>query len=209
MTVVESSRKTFISAEKTTEDWKVAREQLVKNSDTKLWKVTCSDYFFKRLFPRYLSPIEILQRNCKSEGEGFAILAVQCSLIEFLESITQGINYRHGKDCGQYEYNESGGLFVNFLNCRHPFSQVFDQKLARDFYKSVRCGILHEARTKNGWRVHAGRKGGSMLDRDQKIIYRNGFQSGLQCYIDWYCKTLPSDKTLQQAFIRKYDNLCE
>ena len=42
-------------------------------------------------------------------------------------------------------------MFVNFLSKREPFKQVFNEPLAKEFYKNIRCPLLHEAATRGGW----------------------------------------------------------
>ena len=89
---------------------------------------------------------------------GSRILAIQCTLVEFLESTVQGVTYRYlrrGETLGPHEYSSSSDLFVNFLCKRDPFARDFSEALAKEFYAGVRCGLLHEARTKNGWKVWA------------------------------------------------------
>ena len=78
---------------------------------------------------------------------------------------------------------------------------------ARDFY-GVRCGLLHEARTKNGWTIWAKSSDGKTADPNQKVMYRDDFQTGLLAFVDCYKGALTTDKTLQEAFIRKFDSLC-
>ena len=56
---------------------------------------------------------------------------------------------------GTYEYSSSSDIFISFLTNRMPFKDEFNKDQARDFYISVRCGLLHEARTKNGWTIWA------------------------------------------------------
>ena len=92
---------------------------------------------------------------------------------------------------------------------RTPFSNDFKTpNTARDFYEGVRCGLLHEARTKNGWTISARTSHGKTVDANQKIMYRDEFQTGLLAFVDWYKDALSTDKTLQEAFIRKFDSLC-
>jgi hypothetical protein len=104
---------------------------------------------------------------------------------------------------------QSAALFTGFLCTREPFAREFDPNLARDFYAGVRCGLLHEARTKNGWLVWTSDPSGKVVDRGRKVVFRDSFQRGLDAFIAWYEKALPHDATLQQAFIRKFDSLCE
>lgn len=107
------------------------------------------------------------------------------------------------------EYSSSSDIFVSFLVNRTPFKNDFSNgNSARDFYEGVRCGLLHEARTKNGWTIWAKSGDGKTADANQKIMYRNNFQAGLLTFVEWYKSTLLTDKALQEAFIRKFDSLC-
>jgi hypothetical protein len=202
---------TFIAGWKTADDWRTLRTILI-GGDASAWHRAVADYFQERLRLRYLNPIRVLQEYGSFQGEGFSILAIQCSIIEFLESTMQGLSYRHlrrGETLGPHEYSASGALFTHFLCTREPFAREFDQPLADDFYVGIRCGLLHEARTKNGWRIHASESSGDVVDRGRKIVFRDNFQKGLDAFIAWYEKVLPNDASLQQAFVRKFDSLCD
>jgi hypothetical protein len=170
------------------------------------------DYFEKRIVSRYLKSIQTLQENQTLDGEGFSILAIHCTLIEFLESTLQGVAYRHRRQndppLGVYEYAESGKLFTAFLSKRHPFSTTFDVALAADFYVGVRCALLHEARTKDGWIVKAKGPAIVAVSATGKIIYRNNFHTALLEFLEAYKTTLLTDPQLQEAFIRKFNSLC-
>jgi hypothetical protein len=90
-----------------------------------------------------------------------------------------------------------------------PFNTEFDARTAHDFYEGVRCGLLHEARTKNGWVIWA-KHGSRIIDAPgaQKILYRDDFQKALLEFVAWYKGALTSDSAIQEAFIRKFDSLC-
>lgn len=199
----------FISGWKTAADWAVARQALVVGQPSG-WDAAYADFFSERLKLRYFEPIQVLQANGAQRGEGFSIVAIQCSLIEFLESTAQGTNYRYvrgGQQLGQFEYSSSRDIFVSFLTTRSPFATTFNAATAEDFYASVRCGLLHEARTKNGWRIWAD--GSAVADTHQKIVFRNNFQDALLTYLAEYAQRLPLDASLQEAFVRKLDYLCQ
>jgi hypothetical protein len=201
-----------IAGRKTRDDWVAFRNTLTVGGDAEAWGHAFEDYFQTRLDLRYLNPIRILREHETFEGEGFSILALQCTLIEFLESTVQGVNYRYlrrGERCCSYEYSDSSKLFADFLCKRHPFARDFDASVAREFYREIRCGLLHEARTKGGWRVRAEAPDGTVIDRTRRIVYRNTFQDALDQFIRWYHDALPGDVTLQEAFIRKFNSLCE
>jgi hypothetical protein len=69
--------------------------------------------------------------------------------------------------------------------------------------------IAGSKKTKH-WRIlRPGLVTGSREDLWKKVVYRNNFRSGLLDFVDWYGKNLSIDQSLQQAFIRKFDSLCE
>lgn len=202
---------TFIAGSKTESDWYATKLDLV-NGGLAIWPSAFNDYFIQRLNLRYLEPIRVIQENLAFQGEGFSIVAIQCSLIEFLESTAEGTTYRwlpRGQSPGQYEYSSSRDIFVAFLSTRSPFSNTFGKDAAHDFYANVRCGLLHEARTKNGWKILAKSPNDTIADVKERIVYRNNFQKAILEYIDSYGVAILSDDALQQAFIRKFDSLCE
>jgi hypothetical protein len=202
----------YIAGSKTTDDWKAFRPSLTPGGDPAVWETAFAEYFHARLAARYLDPIKVLQDNGTFQGEGFSIAAIQCSLIEFLESTIQGKSYRllrGGPPLGPHEYSRSGDMFESFLVNREPFNTAFDAATAHDFYEGVRCGLLHEARTKNGWVIWA-KHGSRIIDATgaQKILYRDNFQEALLDFVTWYRSALTSGSAIQEAFVRKFDSLC-
>lgn len=200
-----------IAGIKTSADWEALRPRLLTSSHD-AWREAFGDFYEARLNLRYLTPIKVLQVNGTFQGEGFAIVAIQCSLIEFLESSEVGINYRYvrrSEDLGPYEYKSSRSIFVKFLTERAPFSAMFNVATAQDLYTAVRCGLLHEAQTKNGWRIRAKSPNGAVVNVAERILYRDNFQDALLAYVKNYGERLLCEPNLQQAFIRKFDYLCE
>ena len=110
---------------------------------------------------------------------------------------------------GPHEYSSSSDIFVSFLLNRTPFDNDFkDEQTARDFYEGLRCGLLHEARTKNGWTIWAKDSAPRTIDASSKIVYRDNFQHALLAFVDWFKGALLVDRALQDAFLRKFDSLC-
>jgi hypothetical protein len=210
----QTNRSVYIAGSKTADDWRTFRATLATTSDTGMWwRVAFETYFEIRLTLRYLDPIKVLQEHDTYQGEGFSILAIECTLIEFLESTLQGLSYRFRRQgdppLSPHEYSNSGDLFVTFLSTRPPFATDFNPQLARDFYEGVRCGLLHEAQTKGGWVIWAKSLGTPTVSASGKIVYRDRFHAALLEFIEWYRGALPSDAALQAAFIRKFDSLCQ
>lgn len=207
-----NDQQTYIAGLKTPSDWLAFKARLLEEGGEELWKKAFQEYFQERLNLRYLHPVKVLQENGTFTGEGFAIMAILCTLIEFLESTVQGVKYKylHSKnDLGNYEYSNSQDIFVNFLCKRTPFNKDFSEKSAREFYGSIRCGLLHEAQTKNGWKIRAKSSNGRVVDAKEKIVYRDNFEKAVQEFIDDYAARLVRDKELQAAFVRKFDSLSE
>jgi hypothetical protein len=201
----------YIAGWKTADDWRAMKQQFVNNGDAALWKKAYDEFFVARLNARYLEPIRVLQENGTFSGEGFSIVAIQCSLVEFLETTVRGVSYRYTRDpktLGPHEYSSSSTVFTEFLRSREPFRHHFDEATAVAFYENIRCGLLHEARTKGGWRIWAESTDGSIVDPNKKIVYRNDFQTAFQTFITSYGIDLPQSADLQAAFIRKFDALC-
>jgi hypothetical protein len=68
-------------------------------------------------------------------------------------------------------------VFTKFLSSDPVFAPAFPTiDEAENFYVSVRCGLLHEAQTKNGWTIWAGTDQGPIVDAKQKIVFRDKLQ---------------------------------
>jgi len=213
---------TLIAGLLSANDWRALRKTLKPGADEDLWKKAFDDYFRQRLSLRYLEPIRRIQERDAFEGEGFSIVAIQCTLVEFLASTIEGKNYRYRRkgdpELTDYEYKNSRDMFVRFLSEHAPFSRYFDPEIALYFYENVRCPLLHEARTKNGWSIWAWcfadglsdelrRDHAPPIDPELKIIFRDNLQMLFRRFIDEYGEKVISDVALQEAFIRKFDNL--
>lgn len=117
------------------EDWKKDRIELINdiNNDClslELWK-KAYNHFYERIESRFLNPIRWILENGENRGEGFSVVALQCILIEFLESFYQGLIYTTKKeDLRPFEYNSSKKLFREFLLKHMPFSDYFTKKSA-------------------------------------------------------------------------------
>ena len=204
---------TNIGGSKTCGDWRSFRGNLVPGGDQAPWEAAIADYFLPRIQFRYFDPIKVLQELGTNQGEGFSIAAIHCTLIEFLESTVQGINYRwvqRDADLGLHEYRKSAPVFVAFLTNREPFRQCFTtEALGLEFYKNIRCSLLHEARTKGGWRIRANGPSDMIANTDDRILYRNEFHKAVLRFIEWYRVAIVSEVNLQEAFLRKFNDICE
>ena len=208
----------------TVDDWNALKVKLEIGGEIDSWKQAYNDFFLMRINTRYFAPINLLMKQLGKAGEGFSIVVLQCSLIEFLESTLEGKSYKHCRpktcnDCDRRiipktelnddQYSNSINLFKKFLTKRTPFNKyITNPTQAGNFYEYVRCALLHEARTKGGWRIHAECKSAPPIDVKNKIVYRNNLQSDFEEFVRQYGENLPNCEELQRAFIRKFDSLC-
>lgn len=200
----------YINACKTNYDWHEFKQSLEIGGTVDLWEKAFHDYYKPRINERYLNPVNFIQERKAFLGEGFAVMAILCSLIEFIESTYKGKIYRNlprGQRPGIHEYSNSSSMFISFLVSREPFKSEFNRNLAKKFYKNIRCGILHEASAKDGWRVRAEPDETKIVDGSRKIVYRHNFYKGIVQYIDEYGNELKENQDRQRGFIRKFDRL--
>ncbi len=206
---------TQIAGNKTIRDWLKLKSKIEHDFDNKdLWEEAFA-FFEERINTRYIRPAEIIQNSSApiAIGEGFAISAIICTLIEALESFYQGKNYRYlkkGEKLNKYEYNRSSDIFADFLTKREPFRKYFKKRtLAQEFYRNVRCSLLHEACTKKGWKIRIDTK--ELLEKKGQSYTLNRFilLQHIKDYINEYKKLLLEDKNLKESFIRKMNYLCK
>jgi hypothetical protein len=64
------------------------------------------------------------------------------------------------------------------------------------------CGELGSSRRANS-------PAANVVSAAHKIVYRDDFRAALLEFIDWYKDVLPLDRAQQEAFIRRFDSLCQ
>jgi len=146
--------------------------QFEANKDREL----IANFMLERFTERYIGPL----RGHPSKKHGFCTMAVSCLMIEALESFWLGWPNSNGKS------KEAFRFFFQLCSEQGSELGVFAE-YADDFYRSVRCGILHQAETTNGWRI---RRKGSMFDPGAKTINATQFHHELEEVLSWYCNTL-------------------
>jgi hypothetical protein len=200
-----------IAGKKTNEDWRLLEAKIKQGfNNDELWEEAYR-FFKERLFHRYIGPAEQIQQNSSIIGEGFSIMAIICTLIEALETFYDGRCYKYNKPRKNHEYGngKSGKMFVSFLSNREPFKQVFDEHLAKEFYKNVRCSLLHEAATRSGWVIRIDTDSLIKSIPGKTVLNRKLFLDQMKKYIEAYKGVLIESKTRKNAFIRKMDCICK
>jgi hypothetical protein len=126
----------------------------------------------ERFTERYITPL----RGDPELKHGFCTIAICCLMIEALESFWRG---------WERSNNRSELAFCSFFD-RNANLEIF-RGFASDFYKNVRCGILHQAETTNGWRI---RRDGPIFDSGTKTINATLFHNEMEKCLEYYCSVL-------------------
>lgn len=191
------------------------------------------EIFDSRLRSKFFEPIQTIINQRKINGAGFSIVSVQCALIETFAAFRVGKSFSDDKNSAtrQYEYFKSATIFNEFLRTANIFKDHFwltnsknklspDQPFtSSDFYANVRCGLIHEARTKANWLIRATPRSISVKQATQFIVCENGMYviyrtilhyrllHYLESYKDELRQNNEKAEQLRRNFARKLDNL--
>lgn len=185
----------YISPQYTTDDWK--KLTFSKEDD---WQ-RAIDIFEDRIRGRFLDLVEIIKKRTYA---GFAVLALDCLLMETLQQ------FYEGKPCTPDR--ESGEYFRRFLT-KTSFENNFDNKKAKFFYKHIRNGILHQGEIKKNSRVTIKQNIPLVAYTDDKkgiIVNRNRLHQKLVKEFNSYVVKLrnPSNQEERAKFREKMDYIC-
>ncbi len=217
-----------IAGLKTVTDWQKFVPILKKDPSPENWNEAYNRFLYERINTRYFKPIELLEDHGKNEGEGFAIVTIQCCLIEFLASIRLRTTFTkpdtkkcNVSDCTNKIIDNTNKInpskiFTSFIKSNKPFATFFDSSNKADsFYHGIRCSLLHDAQTRDKWLIRAKVRD-EKLPKDaliswngptqKKILFRNNLQQALETYLVEYSKDLQQCKSLQAAFIKKFNS---
>ena len=220
------------------QDMKIAGNLTISNWEELSANLNCGNdnnwgrafYFFEeRIRTRYINPIKSILEIGDNLGEGFAVVNLQCSLIETIESFINGCKSEYNTTIRKTQwkkgttiiFNSNKEIFISFFNNRTPFKELnIDGGL---FYQDVRCGLLHETQTKNNWKIRcdtaeSGLAYQEILNGDfvEKIIYRENFQIYLEKLIARYRISIITRADfdgipaceLRENFIAKFSHIC-
>lgn len=209
-----------IAGKKTIREWNECLKKLDGESTVQDWEYAFS-FFNDRITTRYLNPIKKILDMSLSTGEGFAVVNLQCSLIETIESFYNGWVYKYpdyylrkvGPDNKQTRVNGKY-IFNNFFEKRLILKHEDFKKFENSFFYDVRCGLLHETQTKNGWVIWEKHSDENIFFEnigEEKIIYRNNFQKAIEEVIKNYKREMVelSVGDLRENFKAKFDHICD
>ncbi len=158
-----------------------------------------------RIHGRFIEPVDHLinveeTKPATGRSFGFAVLAIDCLLVETLGAFIDGLEDTEG---------QSRPTFCKFLTTRPLFSSDFTTNLAEQFYKEFRCGLLHQAEVGGASKVWSI---GPLIqiNAGKIIVNRNKFHERLKAEFHNYLAELrnPTNTTLRQNFRRKMDFIC-
>jgi hypothetical protein len=140
--------KVKIAKNYTVGDWKILRKNLKFNNNLN-WNEAIK-IFQDRIDSRFLDPIEKIKHDGKNNGEGFSISLISVVLLEFIAAFELGKIYTTNKlKLCPNEYSASSNLLKRFYSKSNVFKSRIKSSDDKDnFYKNIRCGLVHEARTK-------------------------------------------------------------
>ncbi|WP_299207967.1 hypothetical protein [uncultured Dokdonia sp.] len=168
------------------------------------------EIFDDRMKGRFFEQIQLLEQNPNRDVgifAGFAIMSLDCLLIETIE---QFINGRLRTGQGMDEKS-----FFDFFQRSDKLKSFFNnQTKATVFYQQIRCGLLHQAQTKGKSIIHIREK--PMLEwidnenpRNGLKIQRRKFHEEVLRIYENYCEQLRNERNmnLKGKFKRKMESI--
>lgn len=191
---------TYISEKYTYEDY--LKLNFKVDSPKDIWEKAIN-IFEDRIRTRYFLAIgKLMQRTDRYEMRryGFAIVTLQCSLIETLAKFKYGADKTRNKE-----------RFTDFLN-EYFIDGSNSKYLADKVYKDIRCGIVHSGATDN--------KSGLSCECIELVsLLPNGaisldlliLQEKLELYFEGYKKRLKNEKEceLRKNFVYTMNIVCK
>lgn len=154
-----------------------------------------ADFFRERFRERYIIPIKATPVASKN---GFAIMAICCLSIEAVESFWNGWEHSDGR---------SQLAFCQFFSRCSRFHAFLGR--TPDFYKHIRCGILHQAETTGGWTIL---RSGPLFDPKGPTINATKFHTILSDEIDDFASLLKQEDWTSERwknFRKKMNAMCK
>jgi len=154
-----------------------------------------------RFETRYLEHIRFLLKRPTS---GFAVLTLDSALIETVEQFRRG-EYKTPRYHGER-------FFVSFFT-ETAFSKFFSEDSAKIFYKTIRCGLLHQAEAESNSRLKRGADlplVSLTSDHLGIVINTAKFHNLLETCVAEYLSMLRTGRHAEyrQRFLRKMKYIC-
>lgn len=177
------------------------------------WKTAVR--IFEKRIGRFLKPLDAIMGSRSINVfiySGFAVMALDCLLIETLQSF---MKYRPNPARGikpPQKSDTTKEAFRIFLTNRTSFSKYFDEQKADIFSDHFRNGILHQGEVKSSGliRIDTPKMVMPSPDNQSLIINRILFHQALLDEIEKYKNELMDKKEIQKRkdFIAKMNEIC-
>lgn len=165
------------------------------------------DVLRDRIHGRFITPAQTLievDKGNKQQTFGFAILALDCLVLETIQGFKEGVPNHTG---------HSTRLFKEFLSNWQPFITCLDAGMvaadkAVEFYKQGRCALHHSGATE---KMTVGISGPMMkFDNGNITVNRTLFHTELVAEFDRYLAELthPASVDLRKRFLAKMNPIC-
>ncbi|MCU7806887.1 MAG: hypothetical protein KZQ73_03335 [Candidatus Thiodiazotropha sp. (ex Semelilucina semeliformis)] len=141
--------------------------------------IEIADFLYERHFRRYLKPFTFDSQDYKSNYKnGFSMMASYCLLIETIEGFYRG-----------WPKSRNELAFMKFFTRDKHFTEFAVSDIPSQFYKNIRCGILHQGETSGGWLISRN-SSDPLISNANKTINANKFGSKLQKSLEDYTSEL-------------------
>lgn len=164
------------------------------------WQIAVK-IFKDRIDTRYL---EHVRRIIKHRTSGFAVLTLDCALIETLEQFRQGTE--------ETPWGQGEEYFVSFLTGT-SFKEHVSAEQARLFYRNIRCGLLHQGEAKSSLVKRNSTHPLISFTEDHKGVIVNAkvFHAQLRRTIHEYLDLLRKPESTEEraAFRKKMNYICQ
>jgi len=188
-------------------DWKALSLENMNEPGAHDWSKAFK-IFDKRIRVRFFDPIDALlelERGNAKKTFGFAVLAIDCLVIETLQGFIDGIENHNA---------QSKALFTKFLKNWKAFTVCVPPnddatKRANEFYVDCRCALHHSGATGSTFRVRA--VGPTFVFSSARVeVNRILLHSHLKQAFDQYLFDLskPENSDLRRKFRTKMDYIC-
>lgn len=138
-----------------------------------------ANFLYERHFRRYLKPFTFDSDDYKSNYKsGFSMMASYCLLIETIEGFYRG-----------WPKSRNELAFLKFFTRDKNFQDFSVNDIPTQFYKNVRCGILHQGETSGGWLI-SRKSSDPLLSAASKKVNANEFGEKLHKSLEDYTNEL-------------------
>ena len=192
--------------------WDAIKGRLRADSYNNDWQIAIEG-IQSRFEERFIKPADAIRERDQNdsgfpEGRGFAIVALDCLLLESLYGYEKG---------NHTEARQTRGAFAELLEKKGQFANAFSKGLAGKFAAAVRNGLLHDGETRNGWLIWKGNQGDpiTMDLRDGRLVLnRDPFHEAVKASVQEYFDRLrsptdPSSVDLRIRFMARVNQLCD